>query len=389
MTRLAIASLLLLLFLPATIAAQEPTDPQTPPPDEVQPEEAPPEESETGESTADEPQEVDERELTPKQLEAKRKAAERAAKRKARREKRAAKKEAEEIKQAEKEARQEANRGEKAVEQIELGYAAIEAQKYNGAVGHFNKARELDRASRFEAELGLAHTEFALGNYAQAVQLAQVAVKVATEPGERAEALTFAGNATLAARPVIEGDPTRPQPGTQMFADTALRFYIRAIEQAPIEATEARTELDNRFPGADPSPRAKRLLDWYLTNIQGAQQQYGRLVATTYETLLAGQASGTQPLAVVRALVPPKRVAGRRPRYPASPESGGGARAIVGLVIEADGTVSRVQVLNSTDLALNQVVVEAMMLWTWEPALLPGGEAARVFWLHDVDVLPE
>jgi tetratricopeptide (TPR) repeat protein len=372
------------LLAPLAPVAQEPSPQPQEPSEDTQPAE-PPGDAEPAEDAA--PDEALEEPLTPKQEEAKRKAAERAAKREARKLKREEKKAREEAKQTEEDQRQAAKRSSKAAEQTDLGYREIEAGKYKAAADHFANVRELEGGRSFEAEMGLAHVELAQGNFAQATQLAQKAVQSTPNPVRKAEALTLAGNATLAARPLIDGDPDRPQPGSEMFADAAMRFYARAVELAPVEATEARASLDRRFRAIEPTPRVARLLDDYLSDVPDARRSHGERVARTYEALISGTLPAG-PMAVVGPVSAPARISGPAPRVAgASAETE--ERVIVGLVIEPDGSVSSVDLLDRDDEAYDRAVSDALKQWTWEPARLPDGRAARVYWLWNVPVQPE
>jgi len=400
MTRLLLVSTLCLALLPAIGGAQEP--PPAPPEEAEESEQkldSPTQEPETAEETGEEGQaegegedeagEEVERVLTPEEEEIRRKAAEKAAKREARQEKRAAKKAREESKRSEKAVRQELEKIERIAELIELGYASLDAGEFKNTRERFGKARELEGGRSFEADLGLAHLELALGNFAQAVQLAQRAVTATADREEKAEALTFAGNATLAARPLVDDDPDRPQPGTEMFADAALRFFLRAVELAPLGATEALAHLESRFPGGDPDARSARLLAQYFERVEGAEVRHGRRLAATYEALLSGRSQLGSPIAVVGPVSPPKRLSGQRPRLGTVQGASARRRLVVSFVIEPDGTVSAVEVISEIAAARSTAIAESLRGWIFEPARLPDGTPVAVFWLQAVSVAPE
>jgi len=403
---------LLIWLLPLIIAL--PTGAQEPPP-EAPPEEAQPQEP-TVEPSTEEPDEEPEpvtegdtedasatddvgseeqvageegeAELTPKEEEAQQKAAEQAAKREERRAKRAEKLATQEVKQLEKVAHQEEKTAARVAELRDLGYAAIEAEKYNNAKDHFQKIKELEGGKSFAGQMGLAHIQLAHSNYAQAIQLAQLAVKATKEKEEKAQALTFAGNTTLAARPRIDDGSGRPQPGTEMFLDTALRFFIRAIALAPAEATEARARLEERFPGGPPDEHDTRMLQHYVGLVENGEIIHGRRVAAAYEALLAGRPAGNTPVAAIPPLTPPKRLTGVRPTFTAEDDRPTRRRLIVGITIADDGTVSRVEVLNGIHRGQDNAAVAALLEWTFEPARLPNGTPVTAYWLQGVTVSP-
>ena len=398
------AATLCIALLPTPGAAQKPppappeeteqTEPEQESPTETEsPQVEPTEEGEEAAQTEDDGEvesgdEV-ERVLTPEEEEIRRKAAEKAAKKEARSEKRAAKEAEEEAKRAEKAARQELQKDERTVELTELGYASIDAERYKDARGQFEKVRELDAGRSFDGDLGLAHVELALGNYAQSVQLAQRAITAAQDNAQKAEALTLAGNATLAARPVLNGDPDKPQPGTEMFLDAALRFFVRAVELAPLEATEALAHLERRFPGGDPEARTRRLMKQYFDQFEGAETQHGRRVAATYLALLSGQPKPGKPIAIVGPVTPPKRLSGERPRLESTEGAPPRRRLAVSFVIQSDGTVSEAKIIGNIPPGMHAGVIATLSSWVFEPARLPDGTAVTAFWLQGVSLSPE
>lgn len=399
MHRSILASTLFLALLPALGGAQEP--PPSPPeeaeesePKEVVPAEAqdPADESEVSEPSQEQGEEdagkLPERVLTPEEEEIRRKAAEKAAKREERREKRAAKEAEEAAKRAEKRAREAMKRDERVDELIALGHASIETGKYKDAQGQFDKARELNGGRSFEAEMGVAQLELARGNYAQSVQFAQRAAAATLDAKKKAEALTFAGKATLAARPMREDDPTEPQPGSEIFVDSAVRFYIRAVEVSPFGAEEAYALLEERFPGDAGGSRADRLLTQYLDSVDNAEVLQGQRVAAAYEALLSGPKEGS-PVAVVGPISPPKRLTGERPQLPDRQGAPAKRRLAVGFVVQPDGSVARVEILDTISPGAKKQAQRTLMDWTFEPARLPDGRPVTSFWLQGVSVSPE
>jgi TonB family protein len=382
MTRL-LVTFLIALLAPA-LAGQEPTEPVRPPLEES----APQEEAEKATEPEQDPVEP-EVPLTPEEEERRRKlaeaAAEKAAKREQRKLEREAKKEAEEAKRAEKEARQGVKLADHVAVLILEGHALLEEGKYPEARGRFKKANELERGRSWEAQMGLAQTELASENFALAVRDAQRAVGTTTLDSRKAEALTIAGTAILAARPRLAEGSLELQPGAEMYEHAALRFFMRAVTTAPDEATTARAHLEERFPSRKASPQIARLLERYLETGAEAASAHAVRVLAAYEAQLSQTTPGSEPVAVIGAIVPPVRTGGPGVEFSAKASEEFRKRLIVSFEVTADGEVRGVAVLNSLNSKQDAAVVKALEQWTYEPAQLPGGQTVSVFWMAGVD----
>lgn len=389
-------TLVLGLLLVAPVAAQEPTEPIEPPVEEEPTESQEPVEETTEEATeeearGDEQAAGTEEVLTPEEQERRRKieqaAAERAAKREERRLRREAKKEQEEAKQAEKKAREVMKTAERADELIEEGYLLIDEGKYGGARERFQKALELHRGRSWRAQMGLAETELAAGDFALAIRDAQRAYRMGGNKMEEAKALTFAGNATLAARPRDPDEPERILEGSEMFEVAAMRYFIRAAALAPDNATEALEHLERRFGFKAADVEQNRFLDKFLASDPEAPSRWTDLVARAYEAQLARIPPEGQAVAVAGAITPPKRIRGRPVEF--TPEEGEEASqwVIVSFEISPQGEVSGVEVLDSVNGKQDQAVARALGQWTYEPGRLPDGQPVTVFWLAAVKAI--
>lgn len=346
-------------------------DESQPPPEST--EETPTEEA-PGDSEADQEPDAEtaEPQLTPEE-QAKIEQARR--KREMRKAKREAKRAEEAEKAAEKAAKQEAQHQEHLARLLEKGDAALEAGEYKNALQIFQNHLELERGRSFAARMGLARTQLALGNAAEAVEQALKAAKVAKLDSDGAAALIFAGQATLDSRPRDEAT-FRPLPGTEIYETTALRFYLRAIVADPDGAEEARQRLADAFPTPQ-DETIDRLYKRYLELAPGGPILHAKRLAAAYEALISGAAS--THVVVAGGITAPVKVSGKRPPYPQE-ESGKNLRRrlVAGLLVEADGSVSKVEVLNGIDPALDARAGETFMTWTFEPARLPNGEPVPV-----------
>lgn len=406
MFRSAALATLSTLLLVGSAPAQEEGSPPPEPPEEASAEQAPdeeePDEKEPGETAeslgeqepteepapgeepdpeqpAEEQEEAQEPELTPEERaaieEARRKREERQAKREA-------KEVAEKAKAAEKAAKEEAKHREQLAKILDKGFEAIDRGELKNALQAFQTYTELAGKDPFPGYMGLARTQLAMGEPARAIERALEAAKLAVDASDEAEALVFAGDASLAARPRDEIS-LQPLPGTELYETTALRFYLRALAADPEDGSEALTRLEKRFP-TPPDESTERLYDRYLEMDPTGPALHAKRLAAAYEALISGRA--TSHVAVTGGITPPVKISGPRPPYPL--RDGGKARRLVaGLHIDADGTVSRVKVLNGTDAKLDRKASEVLGTWTFEPARLPGGVAVPVHYAVAVNAV--
>ena len=309
------------------------------------------------------------------------------------REARAAKSDAKKAKQTAKEAAKvskEKGASERSLAKIlDNGYAALAAEEYKNALQAFQNHVDEARAGSFLGHMGLARTRLAMGAAAEAVDQALQALKVAEEDGDKSEALVFAGEATLVARPRDEttGDYL---PGTEMFVTNALRFYLRAIAADPEGAEEAREHLESVYPTPE-NEKSARLHQRYLETAPNAPAQHAGRLAAAYEALIFG--SATQHVIVAGGITPPVKTFGPRPPYPQEgSEEGGGEirrRLLAELFIDDDGNVSRARVLNGINRKLDLRAAETFGAWTFEPARLPNGKAVPVHWVVAANAVVE
>lgn len=417
MTRL-FAPLLIALLTAGGAAAQEPVEPVEPPVEE--PTEADDAQTDDGGEEGDEAdasQEPAEPEvpLTPEELERERElaeaVAERAAKREARRIKREEKKAAEEAKRAEKVERQGIKLADQIATVIQEGHSLLEESNLQAARQRFRKANELQGGSSWKALMGLADTELAGENFSLAVREAQNAVKSTTDPALKAEALTFAGSATLAARPETQSARDAAQSGIDMYEAAALRFFIRAVTTAPGEAGEALAHVERRFPSRERSDQIERLMARYLTIEEDAPDEtdsdargrpeesdeatasenaiaHSRRSLLAYEAQLTNSVPTDRAVAVVGTISPPKRTGGPGVEFTPAEGEETRRRVLASFEVDSRGAVRGVTVLNSVNVKLDAAVVKALRRWTYEPARLQDGQPIAVFWLAAVTVKP-
>lgn len=302
--------------------------------------------------------------------------------------KRAEKKARQAEKQEQKRLAEEAKHAERLDVVLAKGYEALQAGKLEAARQAFEKHMELHGGDSYGGHLGLARVELARDNQAAAIEQALKAAKATSEGAEKAEALTFAAETTLAARPRAEASGA-PLPGTELFLNNALRYYMQALIADPEGASEARDALEEAFPTPE-DERTERFYDRFLESSEAAPQQYAKRLAATYEALLSGRVQG--PLAVAGGITPPEKISGTRPPYPQNPEAASvRRRLVIGLTVEADGTVANARVLNGIDPKLDRGAETAMREWTFEPAQLPNGTPVEVYYVlvtnADIDPL--
>ena len=385
---LALATLVVasLLGLAGPIRGQEESQPpgEQAPPQEESTEEAPTEEMETppGESSeasdegATESTDADDdtdRQKTPEEIareEARRKREERAAKRQA-------KKDREKEKREDKVARGEASYEDQLARLLSKGYEALAEGRYRNALQAFRSRLELEMGVDFEARMGVARTLLAMERKVEAIEEALKAARDAQRNSDRSDALVFAGDVALRSVPRDE-TTNAPLPGSELYVTTAWRYYVQALVADPSGAAEARSRLDEIFP-TPPDERTERLYARYLATTRNAEQQHAAYLAAAYEALISGGSSN--PVAVVGGITPPKKTRGRRPTYPRPLDTAPPRRLIASLIIEADGTVSAVRVLNGVDLRHDRDARAIWQEWTFEPARLPDGTPVPVHYL--------
>jgi TonB family protein len=402
------APLLIALLAVGAAAAQDPVEPVEPPVEdsaESAEEPATQEDADETQEPTDESEAEAEVPLTPEELEEEREraeaAAERAAKREARRIKREEKKAAEEAKRAEKTEREGIKLADQIATVIQEGHSLLAEGNLQAARQRFRKANELEGGSSWEAQMGLADTELAGENFSLAVREAQNAVKSTTDPALKAEALTFAGNATLAARPATQSARQAAQTGIDMYEAAALRFFMRAVTTAPGEADQALAHLERRFPNSEPSAQIERLMARYLsaedetpeesdsgTTDSQAAIAHGRRSLLAYEAQLTHSVPGDQAVAVVGTITPPKRTGGPGVEFTPAKGEETRRRVVASFEVDSRGGVRNVAVLNSVNLKLDAAVAKALKQWTYEPARLADGQPIAVFWLAAVTVKP-
>ncbi|MDX1643447.1 MAG: energy transducer TonB [Thermoanaerobaculia bacterium] len=349
--------------------AAEPRDEQTKP--VLQEDEEPSAEPGPGESGAEtlSPEEQERRD------ELKRKREEREAKRRAKKAKQEAKRQKRRLAERTK-------HEERLAEVLAKGYEALEAGDLDQARGAFENYRELDRGQSFRGEMGLAKTALAGQSSATAVQHALKAAKATSEPAEAAEALSFAAQATLAARPRNE-TTGEPLPGTEAFLHNALRYQMQALAADPEGAPEARRALEEAFPSSE-DERTERFYERFLESSESAPREHARRLAVTYEALLSGRIDG--PLVVAGGIRPPEKISGPRPPYPHEPSDASiRQRLVASFVIAPDGTVSDVRVLNGIDRRRDRMAEAVFADWVFEPARLPNGTPVPVHWVMAVN----
>lgn len=315
------------------------------------------------------------RELTPKERakleELERKREERKAKRRAKKAKQAAKR-------AEKRAARQAKHQERLAEVLAKGYEALESGDLDKARSAFETYGELDGGKSFTGEMGLARTELTGQNSALAVEHALEAAKATAKAAEKAEALSFAAEATLAARP--RDDSTgEPLPGTEIFYHNALRYHMQALADDLEGAAEARRALEEAFPSVD-DERIGRFYERFLESSESAPRRHARRLAATYEALLSGRIDG--PLAVAGGIRPPQKLSGERPPYPQEPTDDSiRQRLVASFIVARDGTVSEVRVLNGSDRWRDSMAESVLREWIFDPARLPNGTPVEVHWV--------
>ena len=212
--------------------AEEPPG-EEPPDEEPQTEDAEPTDDDAGEEEPSE--EPAPPELTPEEQakieEARRKREERQAKREARKAAEEAKARERKAKEASKEERQEGKVLAKA-------YAALDREELKNALQGFRAYIDLAGKDAFAGYMGVARTQLALGEPASAIESALEAAKLTEVGAQKAEALIFAGDASLMARPRDE-ETLQPLPGTELYETTAVRFFLQALTADPQDNSEA------------------------------------------------------------------------------------------------------------------------------------------------------
>ena len=350
--------------------AEEPPG-EEPPDEEPQTEDAEPTDDDAGEEEPSE--EPAPPELTPEERakieEARRKREERQAKREARKAAEEAKARERKAKEASKEERQEGKVLAKA-------YAALDREELKNALQGFRAYIDLAGKDAFAGYMGVARTQLALGEPASAIESALEAAKLTEVGAQKAEALIFAGDASLMARPRDE-ETLQPLPGTELYETTAVRFFLQALTADPQDNSEAIERLEQWFPTPQ-DERTERLYARYLEMHPAGALHHAKRLAGAYEALLTGRAGAH--VAVTGGISPPVKVSGRRPPYPM--RAGGKARRLVAdLLIEADGTVSRAKVLNGPSPKHDRRASETLRSWVFEPARLPNGEPVPVHYV--------
>jgi hypothetical protein len=360
--------------------AQSDAGDQGPAPEEAAPEEITDDQADSEDAEGDDSEEIEVAPLlTPEEQakldELRRKREEKEAKREALR----AEEEAKELEQA---AKEEAKLQEKLAKVLEIAYFNLEGEKYAKARQGFNNHKALKGGKSFQAEMGLARVELALGNPAQAIEHALKAEKATWSDPEESEALTFSGDAMLAARPIDEATG-KPLPGGELYESNALRFYIRAIAADPEGAQKARRELARAFP-APTDKQTARLYSRYLEVHPKGPRLFGLRLAATYEALMSGMVDGR--LIAVAGVTPPRKLSGKRPAYP---QTGNDARRrlFTELEIEPDGTVSKATLLNDGSSRFDGDALAVFEGWRFEPARLPSGEPVPVHYVVLVNAL--
>ena len=303
-------------------------------------------------------------------------------KREAKEAKREALRAEEEAKELEQTAKEEAKLQERLAEVLEIAYFNLEGKKYTKARQGFNNHKELKGGKSFEAEMGLARVELALGNPALAIEHALKAERATWSDPEESEALTFSGDAMLAARPIDE-TTGKPLPGGELYESNALRFYVRALAADPEGALKARQELALAFP-APTDKKTARLYSRYLEIHPKGPRLHGLRLAATYEALMSGTVDGR--LVAVAGVTPPRKLSGVRPAYP---QTGSDARRrlFAEMEIEPDGTVSNATLLNDGSSRFDRDALEMFEGWRFEPARLPSGEPVPVHYIVLVNAL--
>lgn len=288
----------------------------------------------------------------------------------------------EEANRLEQEAKYEAKMQEKLAKVLEVAYFNLEGEKYTKARQGFNNYKDLEGGKSFQAQMGLARLELALGNSALAIEHALKAEKATWSDPEESEALTLAANAMLEARPVNEATG-ESLPGAELYESNALRFYVRALAADPEGAREARRALARAFP-TPPDKETARLYSRYLEIHAKGPRLHGLRLAATYEALMSGSVDGH--LLVVAGVAPPRKLSGERPAYP---QSGSDARRrlFAEMEIEPDGTVSKATLLNGGASRFDRDAITIFENWRFEPAKLPSGEAVPVHYVVAVNAL--
>lgn len=314
--------------------------------------------------------------------ELKRKREERAAKRAAKKARQAAKEE-------QKRLEREAKHAERLAEILSEGGELLEAGRLDKARQAFEKHMELEGGESYDGHMGLARVELAAANPAAAVEQALKAVQASGVGADKARALSFAAEATSAARPRDE-ETGEPLPGTGLYRNNALRYYMQALTFDPEGALEARQALEQAFPAPE-DERTERFYSRYLESSETAAQAHAKRLASTYEALLSGRIEG--PLAVAGGITAPEKTSGPQPPYPQDLSAENiRRRLVIALVVEADGTVSKARILNGLDTPRDRAAEAVMGQWTFEPARLPDGAPVAVYYVivtnADVQPLP-
>jgi TonB family protein len=285
---------------------------------------------------------------------------------------------------------------------IQEGHDLLGEGNLQAARQRVRKANELAGGSFWKAQMGLADTELADENFSFAVREAQSAVNSTTDPALKAEALTLAGTATLAARPATQSARDAAQSGIDMYEAAALRFFMRAVTTAPGEADEALAHVERRFPSREGSAQIERLMTRYLSaeeeapdeadsdvaTVSQAAVAHGRRSLLAYEAQLTQSVPGDQAVAVVGAITPPKRTGGPGVEFTPAKGEETRRRVMVSFEVDSRGGVRDVTVLNSVNVKLDATVAKALRQWTYEPARLADGQPIAVFWLAAVTVKP-
>ncbi len=131
----------------------------------------------------------------------------------------------------------------------------------------------------------------------------------------------------------------------------------------------------------------ERLLARYLEQDPVRADAHRLRVGDAYRALLGDHVEPGQPLAVVGPITPPVRLTGGP--VPVTPRAGrpGRPRLGVAFVVEADGSVSAVELL--ARVPAEAAALAVLEQWHFEPARLPDGRAVPVHWVQSVRVRSE
>ena len=256
----------------------------------------------------------------------------------------------------------------------------------------FQRADKAAAGASFEAHMGLARTKIAAVRYRDASQHGSNAAEVATTPHDKGEALelvarTYFDSMFFARVMLEEEDAVVAEEQSLMRAE---EYFRQAITTSPEGVSEAYYYLGRVLQDQERFEEAQFAYREYLVLEPGGD----RIDEVTARVEWLEVPESEQPLVLpglseeelARRMTPPRIVHSPQPLYtPAARRNWVQGLVIVQVVIDRLGSVTEPVLIKGLPDGLDLATLAAIRAWRFEPALLPDGTPAAVFYTLTVN----